>query len=616
MSDQQLLGAEAVIAGAPLKPGQAPDRIGLCFSGGGLRATFFHLGVIRALRARGLLARVKQIYSVSGGSILGAHLVLNWDKYNGSDQDYADMEQELRAFGARDLRGRVVRRWLLGCTFPFLRIMGKFGRTDLLEREYSRLYNEKSLADLGRSTKPPQPDIHILATSFTTGNLCSFSRKGFWMDDGGDPRLIPSTIIPLSLAVTASSAFPPLFPPVPITRKTLGASEAEMPLEPDYLSDGGVFDNLGFEKFSRTKFGEDDQPHWLILSDAGASFDWDVKRQFSWIVSRTIRATDILMKRLDERVLAAVTTSRSRTIHLPISKSRDKADLLPVDLQRRIAKIRTDLDVFSPIETDLLIRFGYEVCSDALDGHMPANRPGSPASWRQYDGEATKADLQRLHRADVRSIGIFNGRDWASFALIAWILILVSAAPAVLWVRSAAVEQQSAEATVLIDQARVAVSQADALARQAQAAPPGAKQDNPPNLQPTPSPTATPSSTTAPSPTPTPNPTMTPGTAPDTASKIRRSDYALFVQFAGVITRDEINGVRDKLVGLGWRVLGNLQRTPAAAGLNEIRYSGDDDQAATLLAQELGKSIQTTRPIRAERDPRVAANTLQVWISR
>ena len=74
--------------------------------------------------------------------------------------------------------------------------------------------------------------------------------------------------------------------------------------------------------------------------------------------------------------------------------------------------------------------------------------------------------------------------------------------------------------------------------------------------------------------------------------------------------------MKDQLVGLGWRALGNLQRTPAAAGLNEVRYSGDDAQPATLLAQEIGKAIQTARPVRIVRDASVAANTLQVWISR
>ena len=53
-------------------------RLGLALSGGGLRATLFHLGVVRFLRDAGLLGEVTHIVSVSGGSILGAHLALNW----------------------------------------------------------------------------------------------------------------------------------------------------------------------------------------------------------------------------------------------------------------------------------------------------------------------------------------------------------------------------------------------------------------------------------------------------------------------------------------------------------------------------------------------------------
>jgi hypothetical protein len=47
-------------------------RLGLAPSGGGLRATPFHLGVVRFLRDAGLLRNVTHIVSVSGGSILRA----------------------------------------------------------------------------------------------------------------------------------------------------------------------------------------------------------------------------------------------------------------------------------------------------------------------------------------------------------------------------------------------------------------------------------------------------------------------------------------------------------------------------------------------------------------
>jgi predicted acylesterase/phospholipase RssA len=46
-------------------------RLGLALSGGGLRATLYHLGVVRFLRDAGLLRDVTHMVSVSGGSILG-----------------------------------------------------------------------------------------------------------------------------------------------------------------------------------------------------------------------------------------------------------------------------------------------------------------------------------------------------------------------------------------------------------------------------------------------------------------------------------------------------------------------------------------------------------------
>ena len=59
-------------------------RIGLALSGGGFRATLYHLGLIRFLYDAGILPNVKVITAVSGGSIIAAHLGLNWNRYNGS----------------------------------------------------------------------------------------------------------------------------------------------------------------------------------------------------------------------------------------------------------------------------------------------------------------------------------------------------------------------------------------------------------------------------------------------------------------------------------------------------------------------------------------------------
>ena len=72
--------------------------LGLALSGGGFRATLYHLGVVRFLRDAGALQNVTDIASVSGGSILAAHLVSNWDRYTGDDARFDEAVNEVVEF--------------------------------------------------------------------------------------------------------------------------------------------------------------------------------------------------------------------------------------------------------------------------------------------------------------------------------------------------------------------------------------------------------------------------------------------------------------------------------------------------------------------------------------
>jgi NTE family protein len=58
----------------------AKPGIALCLSGGGYRAMLFHLGALWRLNEMKILREVKQVSSVSGGSITAAMLALHWDK--------------------------------------------------------------------------------------------------------------------------------------------------------------------------------------------------------------------------------------------------------------------------------------------------------------------------------------------------------------------------------------------------------------------------------------------------------------------------------------------------------------------------------------------------------
>src|SRR5438309_7042658 len=55
-------------------PRRERHGVALCLSGGGYRAALFHLGAVRRLNELGVLGRIDTITSVSGGSILAAHL--------------------------------------------------------------------------------------------------------------------------------------------------------------------------------------------------------------------------------------------------------------------------------------------------------------------------------------------------------------------------------------------------------------------------------------------------------------------------------------------------------------------------------------------------------------
>ncbi len=229
-------------------------RIGLALSGGGFRATLFHLGVVRYLKDVGRLQHVTDIASVSGGSVLASHLVLNWDLYNGDDEAFSQAAAQIVKFVQYDVRNRIVRR--LPMQIP-IRFMAKLTRQQgrnltpnaILERYYRKfLYGDRCLYEL-----PEQPSLHILTTNVSNGGLSVFNRQGLFIQqrDVGNKnsfRHIPGEMACIPRVVGASSAFPGFFPPVEITASDLGVREGQFPTE--WFTDGGVYDNLKYPKLS------------------------------------------------------------------------------------------------------------------------------------------------------------------------------------------------------------------------------------------------------------------------------------------------------------------------------------------------------------------------------
>jgi predicted acylesterase/phospholipase RssA len=337
----------------------------LCLSGGGFRATFFHLGVLRFIAERRWLQTLEAVFSVSGGSILAAHLAIEWDAYvncslNGGEEQtgrtFEDASSDLVRFGQRDVRGRILRRpWHWGLR----------RRTAALEKQYGKLLGRKALNSL-----PSAPRFYFLATNLTTGGpFCLTSERTVGEEIGRacyhslapegtaiEPPTPLRESFRLARAVAASSAFPPLFPPIPVSRNHVPKSardQAAMPTDGWYLADGGVFDNLGTNAAIRFRGSDAAKP--IVVSDASAPFDWHLDGKYK-LVRRVSRTTDILMHRV-------------------AMLERSRSGLTSINIGAPLGQIRTDLNAFTDEEIRLLVWHGYLSAAEQFEPGATSAHP-------------------------------------------------------------------------------------------------------------------------------------------------------------------------------------------------------------------------------------------------
>lgn len=433
-------------------------RIGLCLSGGGFRATFYHLGAIRLLQQLALLKQVTGVYSVSGGSILAGHLAKNWKTYAQCDQSaksFLEASKPLFRMAQEDLRGRIVRRWL-----AFLGLLGTGWIPRFIEAYYQKVGGlSGELKDL-----PSQPTFAFLATSMRTGRAVSFLQGGF--HDGTHFHNCPQW--PIARAVAASSAFPPVFPAIPISDRDL-VSTNHHGRGVEYLTDGGVYDNLGLSRLMQDAGTRSDE-RWcelILVSDASAPFGSSLSDKFNLMLTRGLRTTDILMKRVAELEAAANAAdvgteeiSRPYVIRAaidnvvleknPLTPKADQGSFILQDakVQDLLARIRTDLDVFSTLEIAALMRHGYEVMLDSLikaglvpQDFVPADPCGGVFPSMKGLGKVARVESclgempeikdvrDALEQGRKRKLRIFNPSDCFSWFLLVEVIVL----PLLIW---------------------------------------------------------------------------------------------------------------------------------------------------------------------------------------
>lgn len=408
---------------------QGEPRLGLTLSGGGFRATLFHLGVVRYLYQAGLLSSVRRIGAVSGGSILAAHLVLNWERYTGDAAAFDSAAREIIAFVKSDVRGRVVRRWFLAwlTVIPRLLRPRHWTFTNLLQRSYDRLYKYASLGDLHPKANGDRPQVFFNCTSLTTGSVCSFGRSGFmWYEEGVEHSIVaPAT--PVAFAVAASSAFPPLFPPIAVSNEVLYCDVKDFP-NPQYLTDGGVYDNLGIDRLIWYHKQANDLD-LFIVSDAEGNFDWEFGKEYTFITTRNVRASEVLMKRVSTLEYEALDTFGNLLIVLDIDTELQRPGdpaVLPLEVQRSLRNIRTDLDEFSSMEASCLIRHGFAVAQERLNQRGLGSNTIS-LSWEPLPPRGVVAPkANQIRKSRGRRLRLWSSRDWTSWAGLFLIVSIIA----------------------------------------------------------------------------------------------------------------------------------------------------------------------------------------------
>jgi predicted acylesterase/phospholipase RssA len=397
-------------------------KVGLALSGGGFRASLFHLGALARLAEMDVLRGVDVLSTVSGGSIVGAHYYLELQHLlqttpdrNLTRTDYVRLVRCVqRKFfhGVRqNLRTRALNNLAANLRMAFTRSYTRSRRLgELYEaRLYSAVKDGKEsdprtmtqlLIEPAGERAPFKPKFSnwrrrakvpvllLNATSLNSGHNWQFTGRWMgeppgafdaevdmneryrrlWYEQAPTPELRGYR---LGNAVAASACVPGLFEPLVLKGLYPGRTVR--------LVDGGVHDNQGVE-------GLLDEGCTLILcSDASGQME-DVRRPADNVLAVPLRSNSILMDRVRETEyenLRGRVENRSLQglffIHLkkdlevaPLDWIRCQDPTLPpavststtpygIDktLQRQLAAIRTDLDSFTEVEAYSLMLSGY-----------------------------------------------------------------------------------------------------------------------------------------------------------------------------------------------------------------------------------------------------------------
>lgn len=418
--------------------GAREGKLGLAFSGGGIRAALFHIGVLAQLAEQDLLRHVCVISTVSGGSIIGAfyylklkHLLegrrsdmLKPDSH-GFRELVREVEIEFLHAQQHNLRlitfadGRENARMLNDKISPTMRLANLFN-----EYFYSPISGDKNnlLSELAIqptfdtvTLDSPEyfavPKLILNATALNTGHLFQFTAdfvgefpvaanmggmgampllERLRMNDSALTLQQRTGLSQISLAdaVAASCCVPGLLDPFSLSGLYRDEYGEDVVVR---LVDGGVFDNQGL-----VSLYEDGCTHF-ICSDASDLLSWQAKPD-ERIHNVAMRANEIMMDRIRNELLDELgKVGPKNHIVFSLGDPLDSAaSIEDVRLAKLLRAIRTDLDAFSDLEAFALMDYGYRSSGEKLAGKA------EQSEWAFFairELLAKEADRERLFLA-------------------------------------------------------------------------------------------------------------------------------------------------------------------------------------------------------------------------
>ena len=185
----------------------------MALSGGGFRATLFHLGALWRLNEMALLSGLAAISAVSGGSLIAGLLGTRWEKLIFRSGQAQNFEEEIA--------NPILRLCETNIDVKSI-VLGFLTGSKSMERAYERLLVAKATLQ----HLPDHPKFIFNACHLETGRNWIFTKEKIHTWKVGDVER-PET--PLSKVLAASSACPPYLPAVslPIDPNSVRESEYE-----------------------------------------------------------------------------------------------------------------------------------------------------------------------------------------------------------------------------------------------------------------------------------------------------------------------------------------------------------------------------------------------------